>query len=176
MDTETPTRVKSRQNTENSYQEYPYQQISSTQIEEEGFQWFMRNGLPTDLEDGVYLYNLDGKEGSGTHWSCFALRYPSIFYYDPFGTDLNGYPPEELRQFGKRNGFKVIYASEHDNQHLKSYLCGYYSLFIARLLKSHLGSLTETQFDHLLDTSFDHHPTSNNVQKITKWSKAEGLL
>jgi hypothetical protein len=163
-------------NDNSSYKEYPYQQVDSNQIEKDGFEWFFRNGLPQTLNDDVYIYNLDSVGRSGTHWTCFVLQFPTIFYYDPFGTGLNGYPPEELRQFGRNNGFKIIYANEWDNQHIKSQLCGYYALYVAHMLKKHLGNLTENKFDSLLTQAFDHHPTTNNVNKITKWSKNEGLL
>lgn len=90
-------------------------QLSSTQIEEMGYRWFMRNALPRgQISDGCYLYNLDDQGSRGTHWTMFCLKRPDLYYVDSFGTDLNGYPPQELRDWGRKQGAKMIYANEWD--------------------------------------------------------------
>jgi len=138
----------------------------------------MRDDLPKIINNNsVFMYNMDSKNGNGSHWVCVGLHFPSIFYFDPFGTKiLNGFPPMELRIWGKHNGYKIIYASENDIQHVKSFLCGYYALYVADLLKKHIMSLTENKFDSLISNSFDEYPSKYNVDKITKWSIKKHIL
>ena len=102
------------------YSEYPYEQLTSDDIQKDGFDFYMRNGLPATIANNtVFLYNMGSKNTSGTHWCCVAIHYPNIYYFDPFGTEiLNGFPPTDLRVWGRSKGFKTIYASEPDIQHV----------------------------------------------------------
>jgi len=159
------------------YNEYPYQQVTSDDISKAGFGFFMRNNLPkSSIQDQCFLYNMDDKDKNGSHWTCVCIQYPDIFYFDPFSTELGGYPPQELRSWGKKYGFKKIIANEFPIQHIKSWLCGHYSLFMAEKLDSMIGKLTEQTFDDIIKKEFDIVPTDYNVDKITKWSKVHHLI
>lgn len=174
MDSETVTSVNEA--AKNQYDQFPYKQITDADIEKHGLKWLMRDELTDDMEDDVYIYNMDSSNNAGSHWVCFALQYPAIFYYDPFSVKLGGYPPKDLRLWGKKQGYRVIYCNDQINQPIKSNLCGYFSLYIADKLKESLGTLTEKKFDSIIASSFDKSPTKSNVSKITKWSKKEHLL
>ncbi len=159
-----------------SYSEYPYQQVTDKEINKLHFKWFMRNGLPQTLNDGVYLYNTDSKGNGGKHWQCFCLKYPNIYFVDPFGSELNGLPSEELREFGKRNGYKMIYANEYDIQALLSWLCGYYSLYFATKMRKYFNQLNPKTFDTIIHKGYTRYPSDTNVKIITEWSKKVGIL
>jgi len=158
------------------FDQFPYKLINSDDISNEGFKWFMRNDLPNNLQNGCYVYNMDSKTGQGTHWTMFVIQYPDIFYVDPFGTNLNGKPPKELRTWGIQHGFKNIYCSELDIQPLKSWLCGHISIFLAKRFKPLIGSLNEQKFDNTLYNLFDDHASAGNVKIVTNWANKEGLL
>ena len=161
----------------NRYNEYPYQQLTSDQIEGLGFDWCFSNDLPSNLPDGtVMMYNMDKKGGKGTHWTCFALRKPTIYYYDPFGVYINGNPPKPLSKWGLSHGYDEIFANEFDNQHLKSWLCGYYSLYMAHQLSKHVDHLSHNYFDGLIKRSFTRKPSNRNVNRVIHWSRKMGLL
>jgi hypothetical protein len=161
---------------QNHFKEYPYQQITNQEIEQQGFDWFSRDNLPDELQDGVYIVNLDRSSGGGTHWRTLVIQYPQIYLFDPFGIKYTGKPNRELMAWGKRNGFQEILCNEWDVQPLQSWLCGWMALQMAQKFKKHLGSLTEKQFDQLIKQTYDTHPTANNVQRVTKWSIGEGLM
>lgn len=137
----------------------------------------MRDDLPHGAKNRCFLYNLDSKMNGGTHWTTVCLQHPEIYYFDPFGTKmLGGYPPQELRIWGKNHGFNIIYANENDIQHIKSNLCGYYSLFMANKLRPMIGKLNEKRFDNIISNEFDLLPTTYNVNKVMKWSHSHKLI
>lgn len=159
-----------------SYSNYPYVQITSNEVEKMGFDWFFRNDIPKTLSDGVYILNLDSKGNQGSHWSCFCLKHPNIYYVDSFGTDINGYPPQELREFGKNNGFTTIYANEWDIQHIKSWLCGWYALYFASKMKKYFNQLNPKNFDNIIHKGYSKYPSEQNVNLITDWGKKMGIM
>ena len=150
------------------WDEYPHHQINSDDIEKLGFHWFMRDNIPASLGDGVYLYNMDSSRGNGSHWMSFCLKKPKIFYYDPFGTDLNGFPPTELRKWGAQNGYKMLVANEEDMQHIKSWLCGWYAVYFALKMKKHYNQLTPKSFDQIVQKGLTKYPSSHNVETVAQ--------
>lgn len=168
MDSEANQKLK-------DWDKYPHKQLTSDDITRNSMSWYYRDDLPSTISNGCFIYNLDDTENSGTHWTTVCLRKPIIFYFDPFGTNLSGYPPEDLREWGVKHGFTRIYANEFDIQPIKSWLCGYYALYMAKKLNT-LKTLTENSFDNLIKKEFDTSPTNHNVQKITEWAKGLGLL
>lgn len=165
-----------RENINNDYENYPNKQITSEDIEKQGYKWFMRNNIPNHLENGCYVYNMDGKNGGGTHWVMFCLQFPEIYYYDSFSVNLGGYPPEELKTWGKQHIYKVIYCNDMTNQPIKSWLCGFFALYMCNKLKPLIGKLTEKKFDNVIKNSFDAYPSDGNVKEVTKFSINHHLL
>jgi hypothetical protein len=96
----------------------------------------MRDNLPSHpIEEGCYLYNLDRASSHGTHWTMFCLKRPYLYYVDSFGTQLSGYPPQELRDWARRyQGVIEILANEWSIQDLQSEACGYFCLYFAKRL------------------------------------------
>jgi hypothetical protein len=137
----------------------------------------MRDAIPDKLKDGtVMLYNTDTKTGSGKHWQVWCLQKPDIFFFDPFGTKVGGYPPQEIRTWGGSHGYTRLVAYEDDTQHIKSALCGFYSMYVAKKMTKYMGQLTPERFDAMIHKCFDKYPTDHNVQEVVRFSKAEGLL
>ena len=160
-----------------NYARYPYQQITNREIEQLGLPWFMRDDLPSVMSQGSYVYNLDGKNGDGTHWTCFCLKSPNIYYVDPFGTDQpKGKPPTELRTWGKQHGYQMIVANEECFQHLESWLCGHYSCYFAIKMNKYFQQLTPRNFDRIVQKGITKYPSDQNVQLITQWAKKKGIL
>lgn len=159
-----------------SYSEYPYKQISNREIEKLNLPWLMRNELSDDMQEGSYVYNLDSKGQPGSHWVTFCLKHPNIYYVDSFGTNINGYPTQELREFGKRCGYKMIYANEHDIQHLDSWLCGWYACYFAKKMNKYFNQLNPKNFDTLIHAGYSKYPSDKNVNIITTWGKKMGIL
>jgi hypothetical protein len=47
---------------------------------------FMRNELPSRLERGSYIVNLQSsKEGNGNHWTAFYYTDTVSYYFDAYG-------------------------------------------------------------------------------------------
>ena len=44
---------------------------------------FSRNNLP-EIKDGVYVINLDDKNGKGTHWVLLFINKNTTVYFDSF--------------------------------------------------------------------------------------------
>ena len=75
----------------------------------------------TDNMDGLYLMNLDEREGKGTHWVGFfhnkESKGPQTFYFDPLGLP----PPQELTAH-----YKPLTYNTNQIQDVSSALCGYF--------------------------------------------------
>ena len=57
---------------------------------------FSRDDMPTKLEDGAYLINLDKYADVGTHWIAFFCNRTEIVYFDSFCVE---HVPEEIKGF-----------------------------------------------------------------------------
>ena len=159
------------------YNQYPHQQVSDRDIESLGLDWMMRNDIPDQLQEKAYVYNLDRKNGPGTHWTCFGLKFPNIYYVDPFGTGKpHGKPPTELRQWGRSHGYQMILANEEDFQHIKSWACGFYSCYFAIKMNKHHKQLTPENFDRIIQKGLTKYPSDHNMSMITQWSQKHHLL
>jgi hypothetical protein len=79
-----------------------------------------------------FVINLDDKGGKGTHWTAALLRDRTLFYADPFGTILSGYPPKELRVPSARK----IVVNRVAWQRPETNLCGYYAYLFTKALKN----------------------------------------
>ena len=75
----------------------------------------------TDKMNGLYLINLDEREGKGTHWVGFysarVTKGPENIYFDPLGLP----PPQELTAH-----YKPITYNTNQIQDVSSTLCGYF--------------------------------------------------
>jgi len=175
MDSKINPRIK--QESIGGFDQYPHQQVTDREIEKLGLPWFMRNDIPSNLREKSYIYNQDDKNGQGTHWTCFCLKYPNIYYVDPFGTGKpHGKPPKELRQWGKEHGYQMIIANEEDFQHIKSWACGYYSCYFALKMNKYFKQLNPRTFDQIIQKGLTKYPSDHNMALITNWSKRKGIL
>lgn len=85
---------------------------------------FSRNQLPTKIEKGNYIINLDDNTGPGTHWVAVSnVLKDKCVYFDSFGV----YIPEEVVKFMKTSGKEII-RNMYRIQAKKSVMCGYYCI------------------------------------------------
>lgn len=84
----------------------------------------MRNALPSSkpLVNESAILNLDDKNGTGTHWTCYFKKGETVWYFDSFG---NLRPPKEL--FDYLNVSKIYYNYER-YQDFNSFVCGHLCL------------------------------------------------
>jgi hypothetical protein len=167
---------KELKETGGKYTQFPYVQVTSKEIEDAGYDWYMRDSIPSHLSDGVYLLNYDQSSGQGTHWVTLIIQYPEVYIFDPLSVKVNHPPPSDIIKWARDNKFSILYDNEFPIQHKESYLCGYYSLLMADAFVPMVGHLTERVFDQKIKSLFDTHPTKHNVNKVMKYSHKEGLI
>lgn len=77
----------------------------------------------------AFVINLDDKGERGTHWVAARKIDDTLYYADPFGTVMNGYPPKELLT----PGIKVI-SNSIDWQQPHTNYCGYFAYRFTKAL------------------------------------------
>lgn len=90
----------------------------------------MRNTLPSAVKHTeCAIINLDGKEGSGTHWVAYKKCGNNVTYFDSFG---NLRPPKDLLNYLNVNEVRYNYKKYQD---FGSFNCGHLCLkFLANLI------------------------------------------
>jgi len=78
----------------------------------------------------AFVINMDEVGGPGTHWTAARLiRWESgsttLYYADPLGTVLSGFPPRELEGIANETIINNITFQRPDTN-----LCGYWSYLI----------------------------------------------
>jgi hypothetical protein len=77
----------------------------------------------------AFVINLDDPSGPGTHWTAARKVGRTLFYADPFGLIMGGYPPEELQRMGLRNvSNRIAWQRPSTN------FCGYYAYLFTKAL------------------------------------------
>lgn len=123
-----------------------FKQVSSSLIEALGIPWCYRPDSPDMVLSGrAFIINLDERGGKGTHWVAARAAYGTLYYADPFGSILGGYPPREIERAAPRVIWNRIAF-----QHPSTQLCGYYSILFARALDRIDRELTQKEFEQLL--------------------------
>jgi hypothetical protein len=120
--------------------------VDSDWLNEKKVPWCFREDAPNMAASGkAFVINLDDKQNSGTHWVAARLIGDTLFYADPFGTVLNGYPPEELQRISKRQVVNSIAW-----QRPSTNLCGYYAYRFTKALNKMTESMDQKDLQHLL--------------------------
>jgi hypothetical protein len=116
--------------------------VSGKYIEKHGLRWAFREDAAKALKSGSpIVINLDDRKGPGTHWTAACLKGKTLYYADPFGSLLNGWPPAELKGLGKR-----VLVNTITFQHPDSSLCGYYSMCFAQAMACIDHELTQKEY------------------------------
>ena len=108
-------------------------EVSGEWLEKSDMPWVFRDDANHALESGnPFVVNLDSKGGEGTHWTAAYLQLPqrTLYYADPFGTLLNGWPPRELADRADKQVVNRIAW-----QHPSTDLCGYYAYLFAKAMR-----------------------------------------
>jgi hypothetical protein len=82
---------------------------------------------------------------SGTHWVAARLLHNTLYYADPFGTLLGGYPPTELAVCAKK-----IITNPITFQRPTTNLCGYWAYLFATAMDAIKAPITRSEFSDLL--------------------------
>lgn len=123
--------------------------VDSAYIEAWGLPWCFREDAGRVARNGrAFVINLDNKGNPGSHWTAARLVSNTLYYADPFGTMLNGWPPRELDTLAVPQVVNRI-----SFQRPKSELCGYYAICFALAMDRIKGTLTRPQFEQLLYNS-----------------------
>jgi hypothetical protein len=118
--------------------------INAQDIERAGFPWrYIDNIEPRDLEaNRAIIVNTDREDGPGVHWiAIIPLHNREVFIFDPLGAnnsrvDSAGVPSmNELKLDLHRAKFRMYpYAVQMKS----STHCGWFSLYVAKMLQDHL--------------------------------------
>ena len=118
---------------------------------------FMKDTLPSKLQNGFYVLNLDEEAGNGTHWTVMYKEGNTICYFDSFGCP----PPERVSKIVKGKN-KHCYYSDKIIQDLKSVVCGFYCVAFIWFFCSHDGNPVE-KLEGFHDIFHDNGDTDDNI-------------
>lgn len=122
--------------------------MSNEWLEKKGVPWCFREDSPKLAATGkAFVINLDDKANQGTHWTAARLIGDKLFYADPFGTILNGYPPEELQDMVSPLD---IVANSIAWQRPKTNLCGYYAYRFTKAMAKMTEDSTQKELEHAI--------------------------
>lgn len=120
-------------------------EVSSTYIEGLGLRWCYRDQCTKYARTKkAFVINLDSTGGPGTHWTAARVIDGVLYYADPFGTILNGYPPKEFDGYAHRVVNRVSF------QRPSSILCGYYAVCFANAMNMLKGPVRTDMFETIL--------------------------
>lgn len=94
------------------------------------------------------VINLADKNSNGTHWVAAKIIGGKLYYADPFGTKLYGYPPRELE-----NLHIPTISNSVAWQHPNSNLCGYFSYLFTKALNKLKPGTNQKEFEKALKES-----------------------
>ena len=83
---------------------------------------FSRDNLPNNIENGVYVINLDEYRDIGTHWVALYVSNKTIIYFDSFGIE---HISKEVMKFISN---KKIITNIYRMQAYDSIMCGYFCI------------------------------------------------
>lgn len=120
--------------------------MSSEWLNAHGTPWCFRDQCAKlALSGKPFVINLDSNGGGGTHWVAARLIGDKLFYADPFGTVLSGYPPKELGRLAPIHVVNRIAWQRPSTNY-----CGYYSYLFTKALQKAKPSTTVDELEHLL--------------------------
>jgi len=119
--------------------------VSSEYLQSNNIPWCFRVDSPKFAATGkAFVINLDDKGEQGTHWTAARVIDNILYYADPFGTVMNGWPPEELAKYKKQIISRIAF------QRPKSYFCGYYSMLFCRAMDTIVNPISLRKFEEIL--------------------------
>jgi hypothetical protein len=129
--------------------------VTSTDLDALGIPWCYRaDSARRAATEEPFIINLDDRGGKGTHWTaaCVKADHPpgtmtrryTLYYADPLGTLLNGYPPAELEVYKRR------IVSRPTFQRPETQLCGYYAICFVDAMREMPAGLDQKAFEDRL--------------------------
>lgn len=95
-----------------------------------------------------------------------------LYVYDPLSNKVSPVL-KELKQYSKRHGRGLV-INPYPHQHIKSNMCGYYSLYMANLMKKMIergNPIDMDSFRNLVIKSFGKSPDKGDVLRCLRWYK-----
>ena len=80
--------------------------------------------VPHNLKLGLFIYNLESANMSGSHWVATYVRDNVINYFDSFGMP----PFQEMVNHAKRKNLTLLHQNQLI-QNLYTTICGYFCLY-----------------------------------------------
>ena len=174
------------------YDKYPYYQITSKEIEALDIPWTMLDKIPPNFAyKPIFILNLDQSTGEGAHWTLVGtnIRRKEVFYFDPLGRDNDGQYnmknsdyekktgcPTELSIWAKQQGFVNVHVNSTRFQFLKSWMCGFIVLYLAKHIDSSaemIRKATQNGIEGWNNTLTSllgvQGPSPKLIQKVMNW-------
>jgi len=107
--------------------------VSDKYLDDHKVPWTFRQEPKALLDGRAYVINLGDKRGPGTHWTAGRLTKSALYYADPFGTVLKGWPPKEIKKLAELRGVPTVVNSVCWQQP-DTALCGYYAMLFTRAM------------------------------------------
>jgi len=147
-------------------------EIVSSDIERNGLPWAMVDEF--DLRSGhPVVVNTDRKGGPGVHWIVLTPLESGVHLYDPLGprnerVDSQGRAVDGI--VARRAGDRV-YIYPHTSQLSRSTLCGWFAIYVARLittLVSRHPKVTPRDLDSLIESQFGLRADAKDVDVLRR--------
>lgn len=111
-----------------------------------GMRWAYREQAADMLRDGkACVINLDDMRSVGTHWVAARVINRILYYADPFGTMLQGWPPKELAGL-----YDKAVVNRISWQRPSTALCGYYAFCFAMAMDRIKKPISHDMFEQVL--------------------------
>jgi len=120
--------------------------VNSDWLRQKNVPWCYRDDCDTlAATQKPFIINLDDLGKGGTHWVAARIVGKTLFYADPFGSVLNGYPPKEIHDLAPRHVVNSIAW-----QRPSTNLCGYYAYRFTKALSKVTENMGQKDLEHLL--------------------------
>ena len=118
------------------------------------------------LKVGSYVVNLDKDSGNGSHWVALCISPRCIFYIDPLGTELSGFPTKSVVHLSQMLKLP-LQASKMNIQPADSNFCGEFSMYIAKRFNEALKTGTlPNSVNKFVSRYFKDGDETFNVSKL----------
>lgn len=112
---------------------------------------FMKDELPKNLNNGLYIINLENHNQGGSHWTALIIKNSNAYYMDSYGV----VPPQDVWNDLKDHCNNIYYCTQQ-KQFVNSTSCGWWAIaflyFVTNVKPNSTRVLTNfTKFNKLFD-------------------------
>lgn len=118
----------------------------------------------TPMKNKLFIINLDGSDGAGTHWTCFSTFNKNVCYYDSYA----GPPPIDVDNYIKRaTGLKKYNVNCCQIQSIGSTYCGWFCCFFLWFIANTEGTIN-SKIKHF-NNMFNSEDLKDNKNKLLSY-------